>query len=140
VFRNSELTPDVLLASACLPTMFQAVEIDGEHYWDGGYSGNPTMTPLVRECTSSDTILVPINPVERPGVPRSARDILDRLNEVLLQCGVAQGASHDRPAAAGRAARRDRRREMGGDADSHGPTRRWSISAIRRSSTPNGSF
>jgi NTE family protein len=82
VFRNGELTPDVLLASACLPTMFQAVEIDGEHYWDGGYSGNPTMTPLVRECTSSDTILVPINPVERPGVPRSARDILDRLNEV----------------------------------------------------------
>ena len=82
VFRNGELTPDVLLASACLPTMFQAVEIDGEHYWDGGYSGNPTITPLVRECTSSDTILVPINPVERPGVPRSARDILDRLNEV----------------------------------------------------------
>jgi NTE family protein len=82
VFRNSELTPDVLLASACLPTMFKAVEIDGEHYWDGGYSGNPTITPLVRECASSDTILVPINPVERPGVPRSARDILDRLNEV----------------------------------------------------------
>jgi NTE family protein len=82
VFRNGELTPDVLLASACLPTLFQAVEIDGEFYWDGGYSGNPTMTPLVRECASSDTILVPINPLERPGVPRSARDILDRLNEV----------------------------------------------------------
>jgi NTE family protein len=82
VFRNSELTPNVLLASACLPTMFQAVEIDGEYYWDGGYSGNPTMTPLVRECAASDTILIPINPVERPGVPRSARDILDRLNEV----------------------------------------------------------
>ncbi len=82
VFRNAELTPDVLLASACLPTMFQAVEIDGEPYWDGGYSGNPTMTPLVRECASSDTMLIPINPVERPGVPRSARDILDRLNEV----------------------------------------------------------
>jgi NTE family protein len=82
VFRNNEITPDVLLASACLPTMFQAVEVDGEYYWDGGYSGNPTMTPLVRECSASDTILVPINPVERPGVPRSARDILDRLNEV----------------------------------------------------------
>jgi NTE family protein len=82
VFRNSELTPNVLLASACLPTMFQAVEIDGEFYWDGGYSGNPTMTPLVRECAASDTILIPINPVERAGVPRSARDILDRLNEV----------------------------------------------------------
>jgi NTE family protein len=82
VFRNNEITPNVLLASACLPTLFQAVEVGGEYYWDGGYSGNPTMTPLVRECSSSDTILVPINPVERPGVPRSARDILDRLNEV----------------------------------------------------------
>jgi Patatin-like phospholipase len=51
VFRNREITPDVLLASACLPTIFQAVEIDGENYWDGGYSGNPTITPLVRECT-----------------------------------------------------------------------------------------
>jgi NTE family protein len=82
VFRNDDLSPDVLLASACLPTLFQAVEIDGEAYWDGGYSGNPTITPLVRECRSHDTILVQINPVERPGTPRSARDILNRLNEV----------------------------------------------------------
>jgi NTE family protein len=82
VFHNDELTPDVLLASACLPTMFQAVEIDGEPYWDGGYAGNPTITPLVRECFSSDTLLVQVNPVERPGTPRSARDILNRLNEV----------------------------------------------------------
>jgi NTE family protein len=82
VFRNSEITPDVLLASACLPTLFQAIEMDGESYWDGGYSGNPTITPLVRECNSKDTILVQINPVERPGLPRSARDILNRLNEV----------------------------------------------------------
>jgi NTE family protein len=82
VFRNAELSPDVLLASACLPTLFRAVEIDGEPYWDGGYSGNPTMTPLVRECSSQDTLLVAINPVERPGTPRSAREILDRLNEV----------------------------------------------------------
>src|SRR3954468_6059305 len=82
VFRNAEITPDVLLASACLPTMFQAVEIDGELYWDGGYSGNPTITPLVRECTASDILLVQINPVERPGSPRSAREILNRLNEV----------------------------------------------------------
>jgi NTE family protein len=82
VFRNNEITPDVLLASACLPTMFQAVEIDGETYWDGGYAGNPTMTPLVRECDSHDTILVQINPVERPGTPRSAREVLNRLNEI----------------------------------------------------------
>jgi NTE family protein len=82
VFRNAELTPDVLLASACLPSMFHAVEIDGDPYWDGGYAGNPTMTPLIRECQSSDTILVQINPVERPGVPRSASEINNRLNEL----------------------------------------------------------
>ena len=82
VFRNAEVTPDVMLASACLPTLFQAVEIDGEPYWDGGYSGNPTLTPLVRECDASDTIIVPINPIERPGTPRTARDILNRLNEI----------------------------------------------------------
>ena len=82
VFRNTEITPDVLLASACLPTLFQAVEIEGEPYWDGGYSGNPTITPLVRECDSQDTLLVAVNPVERAGTPRTAREILDRLNEV----------------------------------------------------------
>ena len=82
VFKNDAITPDVLLASACLPTMFQAVEIDGEPYWDGGYSGNPTITPLIRECKSQDTILVQINPVERKGSPRSAAEILNRLNEV----------------------------------------------------------
>lgn len=82
LFRNAELTPEALLASGCLPTLFQAVEIDGDPYWDGGYSGNPTITPLVRECTASDTILVQINPVERPGTPRTARDILNRLNEI----------------------------------------------------------
>ena len=82
IFRNSEITPDVLLASGCLPTLFQAVEIDGEAYWDGGYAGNPTITPLVRESNAQDTILVQINPRERPGTPRSAGEILNRLNEV----------------------------------------------------------
>jgi len=62
--------------------MFQAIEIDGEAYWDGGYAGNPTITPLVRHCDSQDTILVQINPINRPGAPRSARDILNRVNEV----------------------------------------------------------
>src|SRR5215470_18048238 len=84
IFRNADMTPDVLLASACLPTMFQAVDIDGEPYWDGGYSGNPTMVPLIRECASSDTILVQINPIERPGIPRSAREIHNRLNEIAF--------------------------------------------------------
>jgi len=82
IFRNAEITADVLLASACLPTMFQAIEIDGESYWDGGYSGNPTITPLIRESDARDTILVQINPRERPDTPRSASEILNRLNEI----------------------------------------------------------
>lgn len=82
VFRNDDLSPDALLASACLPTMFRAIEIDGEEYWDGGFSGNPTITPLVRECASRDTILVQVNPVERREKPRSAPEIINRLNEV----------------------------------------------------------
>jgi NTE family protein len=82
IFRNAELTAEVLLASACLPTMFQAIEIDGEPYWDGGFAGNPTITPLVRESEAQDTILVQINPRERIGTPRTATEILNRLNEV----------------------------------------------------------
>src|ERR1700749_4333341 len=82
IFRNAEITPDVLLASACLPTMFQAVEIDGEHYWDGGYAGNPTLTPLVRESGAHDTIPGQINPRERADPPRTASEILNRLNEI----------------------------------------------------------
>ncbi|MBI0434861.1 patatin-like phospholipase family protein [Roseomonas sp. KE0001] len=82
IFRNAEITPPVLLASACLPTLFQAVEIEGEPYWDGGYSGNPTIMPLVRECDSHDTILVQINPVERAETPRTASEIASRLNEI----------------------------------------------------------
>jgi len=88
IFRNAELTPEVLLASACLPTMFQAIEIDGEPYWDGGFAGNPTITPLVRESAAQDTILVQINPRERPGTPRSAAEILNRLNEVSFNAAL----------------------------------------------------
>jgi NTE family protein len=82
IFRNKEITADVLLASACLPTMFHAVEIDGEPFWDGGYAGNPTLTPLVRESDACDTILVQINPRERLEPPRTANEILNRLNEI----------------------------------------------------------
>ncbi|WP_421694901.1 patatin-like phospholipase family protein [Aestuariivirga sp.] len=88
IFRNGEITADVLLASACLPTMFQAVEIDGESYWDGGYSGNPTITPLVRESEAQDSILIQINPRERAEVPRSAADILNRLNEISFNASL----------------------------------------------------
>ena len=82
IFRNKEITADVLLASACLPTMFHAVEIDGEPFWDGGYAGNPTLTPLVRESDACDTTLVQINPRERLEPPRTANEILNRLNEI----------------------------------------------------------
>jgi NTE family protein len=82
IFRNVEITPDVLLASACLPTMFQAIEIDGVPYWDGGYAGNPTLTPLVRESEARDVILVQINPRERKETPKTASDIVNRLNEI----------------------------------------------------------
>jgi len=88
IFRNAEITPDVLLASACLPTMFQAIEIDGEPYWDGGYAGNPTLTPLVRESDARDTMLVQINPRERPDPPRTANDILNRLNEISFNSAL----------------------------------------------------
>jgi NTE family protein len=81
-FPQRHITADVLLASACLPTMFRAIEIGGEPYWDGGYAGNPTITPLIRESDAHDTIFVQINPRERPDTPRSASEILNRLNEI----------------------------------------------------------
>ncbi|MCK9907729.1 patatin-like phospholipase family protein [Microbacteriaceae bacterium K1510] len=90
IFRNGEITPDVLLASACLPTMFRAIEIEGEAYWDGGFVGNPTITPLVRETDASDVILVQINPTERAETPRSASDIINRLNEISFNSPLAK--------------------------------------------------
>ncbi len=82
VFRKHEISVEVLLASACLPSLYQAIEIDGVPYWDGGYAGNPTMTPLIRECESLDTFLIQINPVARDETPRTAREIASRLNEI----------------------------------------------------------
>ena len=90
IFRNAEITADVLLASACLPTMFRAVGIDGEPYWDGGYAGNPTITPLVRETDAHDTVVVQINPTERSDEPRTAADILNRLNEISFNSPLAK--------------------------------------------------
>ncbi len=72
------------MASACLPTVFQAVEIDGEPYWDGGYMGNPALFPLFYETITDDILLVQINPVERRETPRSAREIANRLNEITF--------------------------------------------------------
>jgi len=90
IFRNAEITADVLLASACLPTMFRAIEIDGDPYWDGGFAGNPTITPLIRESDAHDAILVQINPRERPGTPRSAAEILNRLNEISFNSALVK--------------------------------------------------
>src|SRR5262249_3359817 len=90
IFRNAEITADVLLASACLPTMFRAIEVDGEPYWDGGYAGNPTITPLVLESDAHDTVLVQINPTERPEIPRSAAEILNRLKEISFNSPLAK--------------------------------------------------
>jgi predicted acylesterase/phospholipase RssA len=73
--------------------MFRAIEIGGEPYWDGGYAGNPTITPLIRESDAHDTILVQINPRERPDTPRSASEILNRLNEISFKSQMGQSRS-----------------------------------------------
>ena len=88
VFRNADLTPDHVMASACLPFMFQAVEIDGVAYWDGGYMGNPPLWPLFDHCQSDDVLIVQINPIKRPGKPHTARDILNRLNEITFNASL----------------------------------------------------
>ncbi len=82
VFRKNELTVDHLLASACLPTVFQAVEIDGVPYWDGGYMGNPPLWPLFEAAHSDDVVIVQINPFFRKGAPRDAPEISDRMTEI----------------------------------------------------------
>ena len=88
VFRTPEITVDSLLASACLPVLFRAVEINGEAYWDGGYLANPAISPLVHECPSKDVIIVQINPMYRPDVPNTAREILNRLNEISFNSSL----------------------------------------------------
>ncbi len=82
VFERGEVTVDALLASACLPFVFQAVEVDGEAYWDGGYMGNPALFPLIYGCRSPDIAIVQINPLTRDEVPTTASDIADRVNEI----------------------------------------------------------
>ena len=90
LFRTPEISVKTLLASACLPLLFEAVEIDGEHYWDGGYLGNPAIYPLIHECYSSDVVIVQINPMNRPDVPESARDILNRINEMTFNASLVR--------------------------------------------------
>ncbi|WP_084437612.1 patatin-like phospholipase family protein [Niveispirillum irakense] len=82
VFSGNELSVDCLLASACLPMLFQAVRIEGEHYWDGGYMGNPVLDPLIKQCTSPDVLVVQVTPMHRPDLPRTPTAIIDRINEI----------------------------------------------------------
>ena len=84
VFQTEEITDQVLLASACLPHLFQAVEIDGEPYWDGGYLANPALWPLFYADTPDDILLMPLNPFRRDETPRAAGEIVDRLNEIVF--------------------------------------------------------
>jgi NTE family protein len=84
LFGNAEITDQVLLASACLPHLFQAVEIDGEPYWDGGYLANPALWPLIHPDTPDDILILPLNPFVREETPHAAGEIMDRLNEIVF--------------------------------------------------------
>jgi NTE family protein len=88
VFETPAITVDAVLASACLPPYFQAIEIDGEHYWDGGYMGNPAIFPLIYRHASNDVIIVHVNPIYRPDVPRSAAEITHRINEISFNSSL----------------------------------------------------
>lgn len=88
IFGNDEITTDAVLASSCLPFLFQAIEIDGEAYWDGGYMGNPAIFPLIYGCKSHDVVIVHINPIERAKLPRTASEIMNRINEISFNSSL----------------------------------------------------
>ncbi len=90
VFGPGELSTDAVLASACLPQMFPAVEIDGEAYWDGGFSGNPALYPLLTSTEFPDILVVQINPLVRGELPRSAREIMNRVNEISFNSSLVK--------------------------------------------------
>ncbi len=82
IFEGKELHVDHVLASACLPLMMQAIEIDGEYYWDGSFSGNPAIFPLIYHCKTSDVLTIHITPATRPGVPTTSPAIMNRMQEI----------------------------------------------------------
>lgn len=88
VFENREISVDAVLASACLPYIFKAVEIDGEAYWDGGFMGNPAIFPLIYNGASRDVIIIHINPIERKKLPHTAPEIFDRINEISFNSSL----------------------------------------------------
>jgi NTE family protein len=111
VFEGRELTADHVMASACLPNLFQAVEIDGMPYWDGGYMGNPALFPLFYKTACPDIVVVQVNPIERDEVPRSAHQIQDRLNEITFNGHALERNAGDRfrqPAQSGKNGRAQR--------------------------------
>jgi NTE family protein len=88
IFARTEVTAEAIMASACLPLLFRAVEIDGESYWDGGYSGNPALLPFLRATATEDALIVQINPLERQRTPRRTRAILNRINEINFNASL----------------------------------------------------
>ena len=88
VFDTAEITADTVMASACLPFLFQAVEIDGVPFWDGGYMGNPALFPFFNACATEDILLVQINPIERVHTPKTAREIMNRMNEITFNASL----------------------------------------------------
>lgn len=93
VFRRHELDVYKVMASACLPQLFHAVEIDGEAYWDGGYMGNPVLFPLIDETATNDLLIIQTNPVVRSELPRSAAEIMNRLNEITFNASLVKEVS-----------------------------------------------
>ncbi|WP_119391950.1 patatin-like phospholipase family protein [Taklimakanibacter lacteus] len=88
VFSNDDITCDAVMASACLPFLFRAVEIGEDAYWDGGYMGNPAIFPLIYGCESPDVLIVHINPMARPELPRTATEIMNRINEISFNSSL----------------------------------------------------
>jgi NTE family protein len=88
IFETGELTADHVMASACLPTLFRAVTIEGEPYWDGGYVGNPPLYPLFYKAAADDVLLVQINPVERRLTPTTTQEIRNRMQEITFNGGL----------------------------------------------------
>jgi NTE family protein len=88
VFEGRDMTIEAVLASGCIPSVFQAIEIDGEHYWDGGYMGNPPFFPIIYNCTSTDVMLIMVNPIHIKQVPNTAQAILDRINTLSFNSSL----------------------------------------------------
>ncbi len=89
VFRREELSEPALLASTALPLMFHAVEVEEQHYWDGGFVGNPALFPLFYECKSQDIVIIQITPFKRDAVPKSVFEIQDRMSEISFNASLA---------------------------------------------------